>query len=129
MEGRGSDSASGANATPYNAKISVLLSPSDPNGGRVNDNCYYGSVGPTTNAGSNVPPRPTNPTCSNYSSRTSGVFGFLLSYGLRDITDGSSNAIAFSEVSEKTQRFRARPRDHPGSWSSITILECVFSNR
>ena len=46
MEGRGSDYASAANSSAYNAKISVFLCPSDPNGGRVNDNCYYGSVGP-----------------------------------------------------------------------------------
>ena len=97
VEGRGSDTASAMNATAYNAKISVFLCPSDTNGGRVNDNCYYGSVGPTTNAGSDVPPRPTNPTCPNYSSATSGVFAFRLAYGLRDITDGSSNTIAFSE--------------------------------
>jgi prepilin-type N-terminal cleavage/methylation domain-containing protein len=97
MEGRGSDYASSANSTGYDAKISVFLCPSDPNAGRVNDNCYYGSVGPTTNAGSDTPPRPTNPTCPNYSSPTSGVFAFRLAYGLRDITDGSSNTIAFSE--------------------------------
>jgi prepilin-type N-terminal cleavage/methylation domain-containing protein/prepilin-type processing-associated H-X9-DG protein len=97
VEGRGSDNASAMNATAYNAKLSVFLCPSDTNGGRVNDNCYYGSVGPTTNAGSDTPPRPTNPTCPNYTSPTSGVFGFRVAYGLRDITDGSSNTIAFSE--------------------------------
>jgi prepilin-type N-terminal cleavage/methylation domain-containing protein/prepilin-type processing-associated H-X9-DG protein len=97
LEGRGSDYASAANATAYNAKISVFICPSDPNGGRINDNCYYGSVGPTTNAGSDTPPRPTNPTCPNFSSATSGVFAFRLAYGLRDLTDGSSNTIAFSE--------------------------------
>ena len=67
MEGRGSDYASSANATAYNAKISLFLCPSDPNAGKMNDNCYYGSVGPTTNAGSDTPPRPTNPICPNYS--------------------------------------------------------------
>ncbi len=97
MEGRGSDLASAANSTAYNAKIAIFLCPSDPNGGRVNDNCYYGSVGPTTNAGSDTPPRPTNPVCPNFSSATSGVFAFRLAYGLQDITDGSSNTIAFSE--------------------------------
>jgi prepilin-type N-terminal cleavage/methylation domain-containing protein/prepilin-type processing-associated H-X9-DG protein len=97
MEGRGSDYASSANATAYNAKISLFLCPSDTNGGRINDNCYYGSVGPTTNAGSDTPPRPTNPTCPNYQSPTSGVFGFRVAYGIRDITDGSSNTIAYSE--------------------------------
>jgi prepilin-type N-terminal cleavage/methylation domain-containing protein/prepilin-type processing-associated H-X9-DG protein len=97
MEGRGSDYASSANSTGYNAKIAVFLCPSDPNAGQVNDNSYYGSVGTTTNAGSDTPPRPTNPTCPNFSSPTTGVFAFRLAYGLRDITDGSSNTIAFSE--------------------------------
>jgi prepilin-type processing-associated H-X9-DG protein len=100
MEGRGSDYASAANSTAYNAKIAVFLCPSDPNGGRVNDNCYYGSVGPTTNAGSDTPPRGTNPPCNgpqSYQSPTSGVFAFRLAYGIRDCTDGSSNTIAFSE--------------------------------
>ena len=98
LEGRGSDDASVMNSTAFNAKISTFLCPSDPNGGTVNDNCYYGSVGPTTNAGDDTPPRggpfPSNP---NRSSATSGVFAFRLAYGLRDITDGSSNTIAFSE--------------------------------
>ena len=82
MEGRGSDYASSANATAYNAKIAVFLCPSDPKGGIVNDNCYYASVGPTTNAGSDTPPRPTSPVCPNFSDPTSGVFAFRLAYGL-----------------------------------------------
>ena len=100
MEGRGSDYASAANATAYNAKIAVFLCPSDTNGGNVNDNCYYGSVGPTTNAGSDVPPRNASPGCTgpgSYADGTSGVFGFRVAYGLRDLLDGSSNTIAFSE--------------------------------
>ena len=99
-EGRGSDYASAANASAYNAKIAIFLCPSDPNGGRVNDNCYSGSVGPTTNAGGDVPPRPAGLPCTgpgSYANDTSGVFAFRLAYGLRDITDGSSNTIAFSE--------------------------------
>jgi hypothetical protein len=31
-------------------------------------------------------------------------------------------------VIEKSQSFRAIPRDFPGSWLSITVLECDFSN-
>jgi prepilin-type N-terminal cleavage/methylation domain-containing protein/prepilin-type processing-associated H-X9-DG protein len=96
MEGRGSDYASAANSSAYNAKLNLFLCPSDTNGGRVNDNCYYGSVGPTTNAGSDVPPRGGSPGTNN-SDPTSGVFAFRISYSLADITDGSSNTIAFSE--------------------------------
>ena len=98
MEGRGSDYASVANSTAYNAKISIFLCPSDTNGGKVNDNCYYGSIGASTNGGGDIPPR-SKPGASapNFSSPTSGVFGFRVAYGLRDITDGSSNTVAFSE--------------------------------
>ena len=97
MEGRGSDYASVANGTAYNAKIALFLCPSDPNGGKVNDNCYYASIGATTNGGSDVPPRGSSLTCPNYSTATSGVFAFRMAYGIRDITDGTSNTIAFSE--------------------------------
>jgi prepilin-type N-terminal cleavage/methylation domain-containing protein/prepilin-type processing-associated H-X9-DG protein len=97
MEGRGSDYASAANSTAYNAKIKLFLCPSDTWAGVINDNSYYASVGATTNAGSDTPPRPTNPTCPNFSDDTSGVFAFRVAYGLQDITDGSSNTIAYSE--------------------------------
>ncbi|MDG3006259.1 DUF1559 domain-containing protein [Paludisphaera mucosa] len=97
LEGRGSDYASSANSTPYNAKVAMFLCPSDPNGGRVNDNCYFGSVGTSTNAGGDVPPRTGGASAPNFSDPTSGVFGFRLAYGIRDITDGSANTIAFSE--------------------------------
>ena len=97
LEGRGFDDASVMNSTAFNAKIATFICPSDPNGGRVNDNCYFGSVGTSTNAGDDVPPRGGTNKQPPFSSPTSGVFGFRLAYGLRDITDGSSNTIAFSE--------------------------------
>ena len=103
VEGRGTDNASAMNATAFNAKIAVFICPSDTNGGRINDNCYYASVGTTTWAGGDLPPRqPTTPsgtsaTYPSYSCQTNGVFGFRVAYGLRDVTDGSSNTIAFSE--------------------------------
>ena len=104
VEGRGSDAANLMNSTAFNAKVAIFLCPSDSNGGNVNDNCYYGSVGPTTNAGSDTPPRGGSlPACPNWASPTSGVFAFRLAYGLRDITDGSSNTIAFSEGQAGTQ--------------------------
>jgi hypothetical protein len=42
--------------------------------------------------------------------------------------DSCSEMLLQTMVIEKPQDFRARPRDLPGSWSSITILECDFSN-
>jgi prepilin-type N-terminal cleavage/methylation domain-containing protein/prepilin-type processing-associated H-X9-DG protein len=106
--GRGGDL--GTNSTTYCTKISVFLCPSDTNAGRPNGNVtinnvvipdsiknsYFASVGDTTNAGSDTPPRGGSGACC-VSSPTTGCFAFRLAYGLRDITDGSSNTIAFSE--------------------------------
>ena len=83
MEGRGSDLASAANSSAYNAKISTFLCPSDPNGGRVNDNCYYGSVGPTTNAGSDVPPTNTERASARSRAPWHSSHAVLLMYSRR----------------------------------------------
>ena len=102
----------GINSTVYNTKLNIFLCPSDPNAGRNGfgfalppdtvKNSYYASVGPTTNAGSDTPPRLPATPCGNALtvtsiSPTSGMFAFRISYGIRDCTDGTSNTIAFSE--------------------------------
>ena len=102
VEGRGSDNASAMNSTAFDAKIAFFICPSDPNGGRVNDNCYFGSVGTTTNAGGDTPPRNGNGPFNGFltlsgASATTGVFQHRMATGLRDVTDGSSNTIAMSE--------------------------------
>ena len=113
MEGRGSDYASSANATAYNAKISLFLCPSDPDAGRINDNCYYGSVGPTTNAGSDTPPRPTNPTCPYYSSATSGVLRSVWLMASRTSPTGRRTRLR-SPKARRGPRFRS---SHRATWS------------
>lgn len=45
------------------------------------------------------------------------------------LDDRCSETLSQSMGIEEPQGFRARPRDLPDSWSSITVLECVFSNR
>ncbi len=108
---RGSDN--NFNSTVYLTKINSFLCPSDTNAGRggygaagtppdTMKNSYYASVGPTSNAGSDTPPRGGNGfggggCCPISVSPTSGMFAFRIAYGLRDCTDGSSNTIAFSE--------------------------------
>ena len=50
-------------------------------------NSYYASIGTTTYIDADC----VNP------GDTTGVFGYRVAYGLRDISDGPSNTIAFSE--------------------------------
>jgi prepilin-type N-terminal cleavage/methylation domain-containing protein len=84
------------NSTVTLARLNTLLCPSDPyagvggaNVGNVNtsnDCSYVGSIGTTT-----LTPQ------VNAAMGCTGLFWYYRSYGLRDITDGSSNTIAFSE--------------------------------
>ena len=84
------------NSTGLSPKMTMFLCPSDPNAGRINTNSYFASVGTTTNVGGDCPPRGgTCPTTT--AAPTTGVFAYKRSYGLRDVTDGSSNTVAFSE--------------------------------
>ncbi len=111
----GYDDGATINKTGWTAVVSGFMCPSDgnvakgtvPQGtGTPNTNSYYGSVGTTSGRGDNnqtgfasCQPNPFNigggdPGCSSYST---GIFTYWGVNGLRDITDGSSNTIAFSE--------------------------------
>jgi prepilin-type processing-associated H-X9-DG protein len=88
------------NYTARASQINVFLCPSDGNAkntdgsnGRLNS--YLASMGttegsPTYNNGI-VGPN------SSYPSLCSGVFAFNIAYGIRDITDGTSNTICYGE--------------------------------
>jgi prepilin-type N-terminal cleavage/methylation domain-containing protein/prepilin-type processing-associated H-X9-DG protein len=83
-----------ANSTVISAQVKAFLCPSDPGGGGsyTNSNNYFASIGTTcnlTNGGSGVASLADHPT--------TGVFAFQQSYGFRNVTDGTSNTIAFSE--------------------------------
>ena len=111
------------NSTTTYAVINSFSCPSDPNaaGGALfvaswgnytqspNNNSYRGSIGTTTSPYGSGPnaggvgyavgqPDPFNLEGGTKGAPTStGVFNYWYSYGLRDITDGSSNTIAFAE--------------------------------
>ncbi len=92
------------NSTATTATIKSFQCPSDPNvkqfstnAGAGNNNSYYGSIGTTTNGGGDYPPRVGNDGKGTTPYATTGIYGYKLSNGLRDITDGSSNTIAYSE--------------------------------
>ena len=107
------------NYTGWCTLVKAYLCPSDNNGataappvgtGQPGTNSYRGSVGTTTAVGwsnltnsagyASCQPDPFNlygngaTGCSPFST---GVFAYWAAYGLRDMTDGSSNTVAYAE--------------------------------
>ncbi len=81
--GGGVDIAGITNATAHNAILETFLCPSDSDAGNNgNTNSYCGCYGTTTN---------------NATDRSTGLFAIYPSYGIRDVRDGTSSTIAFSE--------------------------------
>ena len=104
------------NSTAYNTKLNLFLCPSDGNAGRVNNNSYHASVGTTTNNIDRSPPG------------SSGVFGFQVSYGIADITDGTSNTVAYAEAlcgrtRRPPSRSRANGTGNSGSSLAANLLD------
>jgi len=77
------------NRTVWVTRINSFLCPSDGNAGRSNINNYHGCVGTSTYDGWGSPGGPR---------QTTGIFTKYLVYGIRDVTDGTSSTIAFSET-------------------------------
>jgi prepilin-type processing-associated H-X9-DG protein len=85
------------NSTVTTARVRVFMCPSDPYVGKgntdagnttaSNDNSYVGSQGTTT-----MTPQ------QNAATGCTGLFYYYVSYGFRDILDGTSNTVAFSEA-------------------------------
>jgi prepilin-type N-terminal cleavage/methylation domain-containing protein len=107
----GSSAPIDINVTAADSQINTFLCPSDPrsgNGGSTsfstNDrdtSSYYGCVGATTSLavpnGVDTGTIQFIPTANFPSSESTGVFSFQRVYGVRDVTDGTSNTIAYSE--------------------------------
>ena len=86
--GSGYYPALAVNRTATNARIAAFLCPSDGEAGKRNSNSYYGSVGTSVYTGWGGP---------GWMRDTTGVFAKYMSNGVRDIIDGTSNTVAFSE--------------------------------
>ena len=106
------ESGINVNMTGVFSIVTTFLCPSDGNSGKVapinqgnpnqdgtqqRSNDYYASIGTSTHAGFGSTNSGGNPNPGG-NGATTGCFAFGgICYGLRDITDGSSQTIAFSE--------------------------------
>jgi len=107
-------------STATYTKIAGFLCPSDGNAGKPFRNNYYASRGTAIDIQWNLPQNPP-PNCGG--KKGPGVFTYQMAYGIADITDGSSNTIAFAEGLVGSDAQRAAPYvtgvnvDSLGSWS------------
>ncbi len=99
--------ASSTNITPSNTVIAAFLCPSDPNAGAGKNadtsagggclNNYAASFGTDTTGGNYT----WDTTAVKYNNQKPigcvGLFGWAVSYGIQDVTDGTSQTVAFAE--------------------------------
>ena len=101
------------NSTAIRTQISGYLCPSDPNGptdfvsGTLDaNNDYFGCIGDTTNTLGGLSSGAPSLAAVSYT----GLFAFQQSKAIRDVTDGTSNSIAFSESTVGTSTEAPRQR-------------------
>jgi prepilin-type N-terminal cleavage/methylation domain-containing protein/prepilin-type processing-associated H-X9-DG protein len=85
------------NQTVWIQVLSVFLCPSDGNAGRRNINSYAASYGASTTSNWSWVDTGGYPIYNQIPADSSGLFTFGRAYKVSDVTDGTSNTIAFSE--------------------------------
>jgi prepilin-type N-terminal cleavage/methylation domain-containing protein/prepilin-type processing-associated H-X9-DG protein len=94
------------NNTIWLTKLNVFVCPSDGLTGQENTNNYFGSVGTTAGFYPN--------------KGSTGIFASKTTYGVQNVTDGTSNTIAYSEALVSTTpgtMNKAKWRDGPAAGS------------
>jgi prepilin-type N-terminal cleavage/methylation domain-containing protein/prepilin-type processing-associated H-X9-DG protein len=95
------------NSTAFNMRVKSFMCPSDHLVGFANINNYRGSLGTSTNTW--------------WGNEQSGVFSLTTAYTIADITDGTSNTIAFSEcLVGDINAFKAKWRNGPTPSQGLT---------
>jgi prepilin-type N-terminal cleavage/methylation domain-containing protein/prepilin-type processing-associated H-X9-DG protein len=106
------------NTTTYLTRLAAFVCPSDGMTGQENTNNYFGSVGTTAGYRNN--------------SDSTGIFALSRTYGIQNVTDGTSNTIAFSEAlvsttagSAKQAKWRDGPSNTTGVSAAYTALDAA----
>jgi len=72
-----------ANYTAFNSRVATFLCPSDPNSGATSINSYLASTGTST--------------WGSTTGDSTGMFAYQTVYGVSNVSDGTSNTVAFGE--------------------------------
>jgi prepilin-type N-terminal cleavage/methylation domain-containing protein len=114
------------NSTATNSKIKAFACPSDPNANMQSptgaslgaNNSYMGSMGTATIGYPEATPNATN------AQQSSGIFAYQKSYTIADVTDGTSNTVAFSEMIADDQdgSFSRRPGKGTGGAGNLKAV-------
>ena len=99
-----------ANRTVFNLKLNSFVCPSDGLNGQANTNNYFGSIGTTGAAFYSI-------------IGSTGIFSNGRTYGIADVTDGTSNTIAYSEAlvsTTLTGPTQTKWRDGPSSTGTVS---------